>query len=41
MLEQVEGDILHGGGHSVHGVDRPDDDAPLVGAPVVPDPHRL
>ena len=41
VLEEVEGDIFHGGGHSVHGIDRADDDAPLLGTLIVPDAHRF
>ena len=41
VLQQVEGDVLHGGGHGVHGVDGPDDDAPLVGPLVVPHFTRI
>ena len=39
MLEQREGHILHGSGHGVHRIDRPDNDAPLIGPAVVPDAY--
>lgn len=41
MLEQVEGYILHSGGHGVHGIDRADDHAPLVRALIVTDADGL
>ena len=41
MLEQVEGHVLHGGGHGVHGIDRTDDHTPLVRALIVADADRF
>ena len=35
VLHQVEGDVLHGGGHGILGVDRTDDDGPLIAADAV------
>ena len=37
LLEEGEGHILHGGGHSIHRVDRTEDDRPGVGTLAVPD----
>ena len=39
MLQERKGHILHGGGHGVHRIDRPNDDRPLVGPHAIPHAH--
>ena len=41
VLQQVEGHVLHSGGHGVHSIDGPDDDAPFVSPFVVPHFTRI